>query len=100
MTDYVNMDGQVAWIAEHCDLATETARTVLAVEHEYMWRAGIARGDDPGTRYFGVDEVEPCGHVDCDLIATVAEGRAGVGYGLAAQVLDGELAYLEMRGMA
>ena len=108
MTDlpHVDPDGEAAWIAEHCDVDIATVEAILTMEFEYMVAVGIARPEHPGAppwtfRYYqpGALDGAPC-YVDCERIARDAERLAGVPYETAREVFNGELAFLQMRGLA
>jgi hypothetical protein len=105
-TPIVDPDGIVGWIAEHdADLGHEVISTVLDLEAEYMVGVGIMHSPDPDARwefrFYDPDalEGEPM-VVDVDRIAHDAEQLAGVPYEVALRVLDGELEFLHVRGLA
>jgi hypothetical protein len=101
LLEYVDEDGQVAWIAEHADIESDYVRQVLALEFEYMVGAGIITGVDDFT--FGVYEpAELRGAskvVDTDRLARDAEERLAIPKGVADKVFEHELAFLKMRGL-
>ena len=101
----VHPDGVVWWVAEHTDISLEIVRTVLDLEFEFMVGVGIASSADPSEqwdfRFYDPAELEPLArNVDLDRIARDAELRAGVPYDVALRVLDGEMNFLQMRGLA
>jgi hypothetical protein len=98
LIEYVDEDGQVAWIAEHADIESDYVRQVLALEFEYMVGAGIITGVDDFT--FGVYEpAELRGAskvVDTDRLARDAEERLAIPKEVADKVFEHELAFLKM----
>jgi hypothetical protein len=104
---YIDPNGCAAWVAEHANVDFASAATVLAVEFEYMLATGIAVGDPPGTEqlfeFRHYDPAELAGEppvVDTLRIAQDAERLADVPEEIGHRVLEAELHYLEMRGLA
>ena len=98
--EYVDTDGQAAWIAEHCDLPMRGVALVLDVENEYLVARGIA--SSPGGyayRYYDPEEVEHADYVDGEVIARDVERFFGITPEFTRRVLEGELMFLRMRGM-
>lgn len=58
MENYVDAEGQAAWIAEHCDLPLQDVTLILDIEIEYMEAVGEARRNNlhlaKQARYGGV----------------------------------------------
>lgn len=102
---YFSHPMQAAWIAEHGDLPRDQVDAVLSVEWEYMVATGIAQ-KPPGTtdwefRYYRRDELIGAPHVlDTLRIAQDAERLAGVPREIGLAVLDVELRFLQLRGLA
>jgi hypothetical protein len=94
--------GQVCWIAEQTDIASNLVETVLDLEFEYMVAAGIAYSDTAEWhfRYYDPDSIADSIVIDVDRIATDAERLENVPRDIASRILDSELAYLQMRGIA
>ena len=100
MANYVDLDGQAAWIAEHCDLPLRGVALVLDVENEYLVARGIASpADGYKYRYYDPEEVEDADFVDGDVIARDVERFFGIAPKFTLRVLEGELMFLRMRGM-
>lgn len=100
---YVDHDGLVAWTAEHADVDEALASAVLAIESEYMVATGIAVSspDEFEFRYYDpVDLATAPGSIDTLRLARDAERLANVPEELAHRVLEAELEFFEMRGMA
>jgi hypothetical protein len=100
-------DIQVAWIVEHFDLDPTDVDAVLQVEWEFMVAAGIAvplnaREADFEFQYYPADDrMEMSGaKLDYQRIAGDAERLAAVPADIGLKVFQGELAFLEMRGLA
>jgi hypothetical protein len=103
----VDPDGIEFWIAEHLAIDRRTVAAVLKVEFEYMIGIGIARPerpDDVDYQFEFYDPVdllrEPPRYVDCERISEDVEGFLGIAAELANCVLNAELEYLQMRGLA
>lgn len=103
---WVDPARQVYWVAEHTGIDPSVVRAVLRAE--YMVLTGIIAGPvDPADRsefefrYYQPGELDGVpASVDTARIAADAERLAHVGLTVAAEVLLGELAYFEMRGIA
>jgi hypothetical protein len=101
VTDFVDGDGIVAWIVEHGDLDASDVRAVLSIELEFMARAGIASAPvGYEFTFYGPSDVSSTSTLDTLRIANDAQRLAGVPVEIGHQVLEKELAFLEMRGMA
>lgn len=99
--EYVDEDGQAAWIAEHCDLPLRGVALVLGIENEYLVAAGIAippAGYE--FQYYDPNEVEDTNVVEGDVIVRDVERFVGLAPEFTERVLKGELRFLEMRGLA
>lgn len=101
MVDFINEDGQVAWIAEHADLDEPTVRAVLELEMDYLFVKGIARRAGYTPRYYSSsDDLGPPNVLDTEMVADDAEQKLGIRREIAKLVLLTELQFLEMRGLA
>jgi hypothetical protein len=97
----VDPDGQAAWIAEHCDLPLRDVALILDIENEYLAALGIAiPPDDYEFRYYDPAEVEDGDFVAADAVARDVERLVGIDPEVTHRVLEGELRFLEMRGLA
>jgi hypothetical protein len=99
---YVDHVGLVAWTAEHADVDEAVASAVLEVEFEYMVAVGIVQ-DASGYEFRYYDPAELVSapqEVDTLRIARDAQRLAHVPEALAHRVLEAELQFLEMRGIA
>ncbi len=97
----VDDDGIVAWVAEHEDLDPGDVAVVLRIEFEYMVATGIATGPDIEFRYYQPGALGGAPRsVDTLRLAQDAQRLACVPIEIGLRVLDGELAFLETRGLA
>ena len=96
---------EVAWIAEHFDLARADCDAVLTVEWEYQVAVGIAVKLDEDTpdwefRYYQPGELDGASQiVDDERIARDSERLAGAPYETALRVLKGEFEFFRLRGL-
>ncbi len=99
-TQYVDGDGQAAWISEHADLPLEVVRLVLDLEFEYMVGVGIVDDPNRGFRYYSRDDFGTASSdVDTDKIAQDAQRLLDVDSGVAERIFETESAFLRMRGL-
>lgn len=103
----VDPEGLELWIAEHLGIDRSTVAGVLKVEFEYMIGIGIARPESPNDvdyhfEFYDPIELlrEPPRFVDCKRVSEDIERFLGIPSELANTVLDAELDYLRMRGLA
>jgi hypothetical protein len=107
----VHPTGLVAWIGErHPDIGCETIATVLEIEFEYMIATGICAPDGDSDfderrdfvyRYYKPDELADASPiVDTLRLARDAERLRGVPRSVAQTVLDAEVEFMELRGLA
>lgn len=101
---YVDWEGQSAWIAEHMDLPRATVDLVLLVEWELMIGVGIVTVLDGSEWDFQIyDPVLLAAEPNVVVTSRIAEDAAerfGLSFEEAHRVLEGELAFLQMRGFA
>jgi hypothetical protein len=103
----VDPEGLELWIAEHVGIERSTVADVLKLEFEYMIGIGLARPESPDDVDYQFEFYDPIellrerrGYVDCERISQDVERLLGIPAELANTVLNAELDYLRMRGLA
>jgi hypothetical protein len=113
---YVHPDGVVWWVAEYTAIPVEIVRQVVELKDEYLIAVGIMYPEDPpeGVTIYQLwpfrcyDPAEPppllfhdgMQTIDVERICRDAERLLGIPASVAERVLNGEMEYLHMRGIA
>ena len=96
MTEFINTDGQIAWIAEQTGLPPATVQAVLELEMDCLFAVGIADSSGYEARFYDPSEVGPSNEVDTSRLSRDAEAFLEIPREVANQIFLAELEFLQM----
>lgn len=96
----VDQEMLVAWVSEQSDIPSEIVNAVLELEFEYMIAIGIVDDPDHEFSHYSPERLAGAARmIDSGQIARDAEEMLGVPSATAIEILEGETAFLKLRGL-